>query len=89
MNTEVICIMREEADGVSGLKKVLANTKTPFTLAIDKDKKSTKPYSTKQRTFDNFVIDKTGNVKAIIPGTLRDRATAEELIKQLNEIEKQ
>lgn len=88
MNTEVICIFREEKDGVSGLKKVLANTKTPFTLAIDTDKKSTKPYSTKQMTFDNFVIDKTGNVKAIIPGTLRDRATAEELIKSLNEIEK-
>lgn len=85
----MICIFREEKEGVEGLKKVLANTKTPFTLAIDKDKKSTKAYSTKQRTFDNFVISKSGDVKAIIPGTLRDRATAEELIKELKEIEKQ
>ncbi len=88
MNTEVICIFREEKEGVSGLKKVLANTKTPFTLAIDKDKNSTKAYSTKQRTFDNFVIDAAGNIKAIIPGTLKDRATADELVKELKAIEK-
>jgi hypothetical protein len=38
-------------------------------------------------TFDNYVIDSKGIVRGIIDGTLRDRATAEELIKILKEIE--
>lgn len=83
----MICIFREESEGVAGLKKTLAATKSPFTLAVDKDKKSTKAYSSKRMTFDNFVVDKDGVVRAIIPGTLRDRATAEALLKALQSIE--
>lgn len=87
LNSEVICIFREEREGPAGLAKVKKNTKTTFTLAVDRDKASTGAYSPKRMTFDNFVIDKTGRVKAIVPGTLTDRATAEELIKHLKEIE--
>ena len=87
LNAEIICILREEGDGVNGLKKAKKATDTPFTLALDQNKKTTKPYSTKNKTFDNFVIDKNGVVKAIIPGTLRDRATAEELIKELKKLQ--
>ena len=38
-------------------------------------------------TFDNYVVDKDGVVRGIVDGTLRDRATSEELIKVLQEIE--
>lgn len=87
LNTELIFVFREESEGPAGLKKIKAKTKTDFTLAVDLNKNSTKPYSTKKMTFDNFVIEKNGNVKAIIPGTLRERATADLLMKHLKEIE--
>ncbi|HIE97388.1 MAG TPA: redoxin domain-containing protein [Planctomycetes bacterium] len=87
LNTEMIFVFREEQSGVDGLKKIKEKTKTGFTLTLDPDKKSTNVYSTKRMTFDNFVIDRKGNVQAIIDGTLRDRATAVELLKVLRKIE--
>ena len=87
LHTEMIFVFREEKSGVDGLKKIKDMTKTGFTLALDRDKKSTKVYSTKRMTFDNFVIDRKGNVQAVIDGTLRDRATADELLKVLRKIE--
>ena len=87
LNAEVIFVYREEKEGVDGLKKIEQGTKTTFTLALDLDKQSSKTYSPKRMTFDNFVIDKDGNVAAIVDGTLRDRATADELLKALKKIE--
>jgi peroxiredoxin len=87
LNTEMIFVFREEKDGVDGLKKIRDKTKTGFTLTFDLDKKSTKAYSTKRMTFDNFVIDRKGDVQAVIDGTLRDRATADELLKVLRKLE--
>ena len=87
LNAEMLFVFREEQEGVDGLKKIKARTKTDFTLAIDFDKKSSKAYSTRRMTFDNYVIDSDGVVRAEIDGTLRDRATADELIKVLTEIE--
>ncbi len=72
---------------MEGLKKIKDRTKTDFTLTLDLDKQSTNVYSTKRMTFDNFVIDRKGTVQAIIDGTLRDRATADELLKVLRKIE--
>ena len=87
LNAELIFVFREESEGPDGLKKIKQRTKTDFTLAVDLNKESSKAYSSKKMTFDNFVIDKKGNVKGIIPGTLRDRATADELLRHLREIE--
>ena len=87
LNTELIFVFREEKSGVDGLKKIKTGTKTTFTLAVDLDKKSSKAYSSKRMTFDNFVINKNGKVAAVIDGTLRDRATADELLKALKKIE--
>lgn len=87
LNTELIFVFREEKEGAAGLKKIKDSTKTTFTLAVDLDKKSSTAYSTKLMTFDNFVIHKNGNVAAVIAGTLRDRATADELLKVLKKIE--
>lgn len=91
LNTELVFVFREEGDGVDGLKKIQnkvdeANRKH-FILAIDPKKKSSAAYSPKRMTFDNYVIDSKGVVRAVIDGTLRDRATAEELIKALKKIQ--
>lgn len=72
-NVEVIAIFREEKEGQTGLKKIQKRAKTEFTLALDLDKKKTGRYSPKRRTFDNYVIDKSGKIIAIIDGTLRVR----------------
>ena len=87
LNTELIFIFREEGEGKAGLEKIKSRTKTTYTLATDLNKASTKAYSQGRRVFDNYVIDKTGVVRGIIPGTLRDRATGEQLMKFLGEIE--
>lgn len=87
LNAELIFVFREEGDGVDGLKKIKEKHDPPFTLALDMDKKSTKAYSSARMTFDNYVIDTEGKVRGIIDGTLRDRATAEELMKVLKQIE--
>jgi peroxiredoxin len=87
LNAELIFIFREESEGADGLKKIKERTKTDFTLAVDLNKTSSMAYSSKKMTFDNFVIDKKGNVKAVIPGTLKERATADLLLQHLKEIE--
>ncbi len=89
LNAELIFVFREESDGIDGLQKIQDRHPTGFTLAIDPEKKSTKAYSPKRMTFDNFVIDSEGTVRGIIDGTLRDRATAKELIKVLKKIQSQ
>jgi alkyl hydroperoxide reductase subunit AhpC len=92
MNTELVFVFREESDGVDGLKKIAekvrpANRKT-FLLGLDPDKKSSAVYSSKKRTFDNYVIDSKGIVRGKVDGSLKDRATADELLKIIGEIEK-
>lgn len=91
LNTELVFVFREEREGVKGLKKIQAKVKEAnrkhFLLAVDPQKKSSAAYSSKRMTFDNYVIDSKGVLRASIDGTLRDRATAEELIKALKKIE--
>jgi peroxiredoxin len=89
LNAELIFVFREEREGVDGLKKIKEKQNPPFTLSFDLDKKSTKAYSPAPRTFDNYVVDSKGNARGIIDGTLRDRATAEELIKVLKQIQEE
>ena len=89
LNAELVFVFREESDGVDGLKKIKEKHNPSFTLSVDMDKNSTKAYSSEKMTFDNYVIDSKGNVRGIIDGTLRDRATAEELIKVLKEIQEE
>lgn len=87
LNAELIFVFREESEGVEGLKKIKEKHDTPFTLSLDLDKKSSQAYSPARMTFDNYVIDAKGNVRGIVDGTLRDRATAEELMKILKQIQ--
>ena len=87
LNAELIFVFRKESDGVDGLKKIKEKHDSPFTLALDLNKKSSKAYSPARMTFDNYVIDSHGQVRGVVDGTLRDRATAEELIKILKQIQ--
>ena len=88
LDAELIFVFREESKGVDGLKKIQKRFESnKYTLALDMNKESSEPYSTKRMTFDNFVIDKEGNVSAIIDGTLRNRAKAEQLIKILTKLQ--
>ncbi len=80
-------MFREEAKGVEGLKLINDKHETGFTLAVDPEKTSTKVYSSGKMEFDNYVIDSRGIVRGVVDGTLRDRATAAELTRILNEIE--
>jgi peroxiredoxin len=89
LNAEMLFVFREESEGVEGLEKIKKKQKTTYRLSVDLDKKSSKAYSPKKMTFDNFVVDSNGIVRGIIDGTLRDRATAEELMKVLKEINKE
>ncbi|NNE00008.1 MAG: hypothetical protein HKN47_22035 [Pirellulaceae bacterium] len=92
LNAEMMFVFREESDGVDGLKKIQekveAANREHVRLGVDPQSKSSAAYSSKQRTFDNYVVDTEGVIRGVIPGTLRDRATAEELIKVLKEIQK-
>ena len=83
MGVEVIAVFREEKMGVAGLEKIKNRTETPFTLCVDLGAENTPRYSSGRKEFDNYVIDSTGNIVAMIDGTLRDRATSEELIEVL------
>ena len=87
----MVFVFREEAEGVEGLKKIEKRIKGDavgkIRLGLDFEKKSSEPYSPKKGSFNNYVIDSNGKILGAIDGTLRDRATVEELTKILNEAE--
>jgi len=87
LHTEIIVVYREERSGVDGLKRIKAGSKTTFTLALDLDKKSSGAYSPKKPDFSNYVIDRTGVIRKILPGTKVRRASADQLLKAVKKIQ--
>lgn len=87
LNAQLIFVFREESKGVEGLKTIQKRHKTEFTLSVDLNKKSSKAYSPKKGDFDNYVIDQQGNIVGIVPGTLRTRATVQQLTAILEKAE--
>ena len=85
-DTEVIVVFREERDGVEGLRKSQARAKSTFRLALDLGKKTTAAYSPRKGQFANYVIGRDGIVRGLVDGDLRKRATADQLITLLKEI---
>ncbi len=57
-------------------------------MALDKDKKSSQAYSSERMTFDNYVIDSQGIIRKQIDGTLRERASAEQILEALQELKR-
>ncbi len=86
LNTEVIVVFREEREGVDGLKKTVERSKTSFRLGLDLNKEKTARYSPKRGQFANYVLDRHGVVRGMVDGDLRDRATADELMAFLKEL---
>ena len=85
-NANVIVVFREETEGQDGLQKVVEQTKTTFTLALDTDAAQTSRYSPGNRVHDSYIIDSTGVMRAILPGKRYDRAQADQFAKALNEL---
>jgi peroxiredoxin len=89
LNAELLFVFREESEGVEGLKKIKEKHDPPYRLMLDFEKNSSQAYSPGRMAFDDYVIDSSGKVRGIIDGNLRERATAEELLKLLKQIEEE
>ncbi len=87
LNCELVFIFREEREGIEGLQKIREKHGTDFRFGVDLNNKVTTAYSPEPMTFDNYVIDSEGIVRGIVAGTKTDRATAEELMKILKQIQ--
>ncbi len=85
---EVIAVFREESKGVEGLEIIKKRAGAGFTYALDTGKKKTARYSPGRRKFDNYVIDKSGIIRAVINGDLRNRAKSDELLKTVSGLQK-
>ena len=84
----VIVVFREEAEGQDGLRKVVEQTKTEFTLALDTNAVQTSRYSQGNQVHDSYIIDSDGMIRAILAGKRHDRAQAEEFAEALKELRK-
>jgi len=85
-NVEVIAVFREEQKGVQGLEMIKKQTKTEFALALDTGAKNTAAYSPGRRKFDSYVVDKTGVIRGIVSGDVRNRAKSQKLLSIISEI---
>ena len=83
-NATVLVVFREESEGQKGLRKVIEQTKTEFTLALDTNAEQTKRYSPGHMVHDSYIIDSEGLIRAILSGTRYDRAQADEFIAALS-----
>ena len=86
MGVEVIAVFREDKKGVEGLALIKKRTGVEFTLCIDTGAENTARYSPLKRTFDNYVVDKTGVITKVIEGDLRNRAKSKQLLDELGKI---
>lgn len=86
LDANVIVVFREEAEGQDGLRKVVDQTQTEFTLALDSDAAQTNRYSPGGRVHDSYIIDSAGVIRAILAGKRHDRAQADEFAQALNEL---
>ncbi len=85
-NANVLVVFREESEGQGGLTKVVDQTKTEFTLALDTNAEQTKQYSPGDMVHDSYIIDSAGMIRAILAGKRYDRAQADEFAKALNDL---
>lgn len=84
-NVNVLVIFREEDKGQEGLLKVVEQTQTQFTLALDWGARQTQSYSPGQKVHDSYLIGNDGVILAILPGKRYDRAQATEFAQALLE----
>ncbi len=86
-NANVLVVFREESEGQEGLKKVVEQTKTEFTLALDSNAEETKRYSPGKMVHDSYIIDSEGVIRAILAGARYDRAQSHEFAEALHDMQ--
>ena len=86
LDTELICVLREEKGGVGGLKKAYNATRVDFPIVNDLGAKSTKDYS--KGGFHTYVIDKEGVIRAVLKGVKTKRPSPEQIMKAVQSLKK-
>ncbi len=67
------------------MKKIKAETNTPFTIALDLNKEKTGRYSPNRGEFSGYVIDSKGKITKFFQGDLRNRAKSQEVLAAIKE----
>lgn len=85
-NARVLVVFREEEEGQQGLRKIRKHVTADFTLTLDLHAEQTADYGMGPPTFETFLIDPEGVIRAIISGTTYDRPRGEDIVRKLREL---
>lgn len=77
--------MREEKEGLEGLKKSAQRTRAEFQLLDDLGSEQTKVYS--QDGFDSYIIGKDGKIIVKLDGVKKERPSAKKLVEELEKLD--
>ena len=80
-DAQVVAVFREEKLGAEGLMRVKKATGVEYPLVLDFEAKHTSRYS--QGSFDTYVIDKEGVIRAVLGGTKLKRPGSEAVLAAL------
>ena len=86
-NARVVVVFREEAKGIDGLKLMKNRAKVDFTFALDNEKQQTAAYSSGDKEYSTYVIDKSGQIKSYIKGDTRNRAKSQRILDAIGGLE--
>jgi peroxiredoxin len=86
LNTEILCILREEKEGIKGAAKMAKKTGAEFPILLDLGSVNTAGYSVSG--FHTYLIDKDGVIRKDLAGTKAERPTSAPILKELKIIEK-
>ncbi|MFC5050332.1 peroxiredoxin family protein [Rubritalea spongiae] len=79
LDAELISVLRENKEGIAGLKEAYA--KTQFDIILD-DTPATQTKDYSKELWATYFIDKEGIVKAVLTGTKKQRPDAEAVLTQ-------
>ena len=84
LETEIVCVLREEKDGVEGAARMAEKTGAEFPILLDLGNKKTAGYSADG--FHTYVIDKKGVIRKDLSGVKVKRPTSETILKELTAV---
>ena len=82
----VLVIFREEEEGQEGLEKVVEQTNTTYTLALDTPADQTKAYSPGKMNHASYIIDSNGVIQSVLEGTRYERAEVDAFVDALEKL---
>ena len=86
LDTDIVCVLREEKDGVEGAKKMAKKTGAEFPILLDLGKKETAAYS--GEGFHTYLIDRMGVLRYDIAGVKAKRPTSAMILDELTALSK-